>query len=47
MQYFLKVRRDETKGEDMEDEEIEQAVDKKFQKIIAEGKIDREIIAKT
>ena len=47
MQYFLKVRRDEKKGKDMEDEEIEQAVDKKFQKIIAEGKIHREIIAKT
>ena len=31
----------------MEEEEIEQIVDKKFQEIIAEGKIDREIITKT
>ena len=31
----------------MEEEEIEQIVDKKFQEIIAEGKIDQEIITKT
>ena len=28
----------------MEEEEIEQVVDKKFQEIIAEGKLDREIV---
>ena len=40
---LLKVR----PAENMEEEEIEQIVDKKFQEIIAEGKIDREIITKT
>ena len=40
---LLKVR----PAENMEEEEIEQIVDKKFQEIIAEGKIDWEIITKT
>ena len=40
---LLKVR----PAENMEEEEIEQIVDKKFQEIIAEGKIDQEIITKT
>ena len=40
---LLKVR----PAENMEEEEIEQIVDKKFQDIITEGKIDREIITKT
>ena len=31
----------------MEEEEIEQIVDKKFQEIIAEGKTDREMITTT
>ena len=34
-------------AESMDVEEIEQIVDKKFQEIIAEGKINREIITKT
>ena len=34
-------------AENKEEEEIEQIVDKKFQEIIAEGKIDWEIITKT
>ena len=40
---LLKVR----PTENMEKEEIEQAIDKKFKEIIAEGKIVREIITKT
>ena len=32
--------------ENMEEEEIEQLVDKKFQEIITEGKINQEIITK-
>ena len=40
---LLKVR----PAENLEEEEIEQIVDKKLQDIVAEGKIDREITTKT
>ena len=50
LKYYAKYYKEPLKirpAESMDVEEIEQIVDKKFQEIIAEGKISQEIITKT